>query len=702
MASDSDERLRSKYEIAKPISYPAFSLDSPAKASPESQSDEKQITSESVKPHDDWSDANKASALFEAAAAVDKKKERDFVAGDAYSGVDRRAPREKRAVWIVHGMGEQIPFETVDTLTRGVIDAVKPGHLTRKPRLRTVNIGGQVIQRVELDIQGAQTDRHKPAEQYELHLYESYWAPKTEGVAKLTDVMSFLWQGGRRGLLNWWKQFQRAMFGGMAKFSVSWRTPLWLCVALLILVALTVINGVILSAAAARTGVPVLNALRGNWEKLTALASCMTAVAFTFGTVLFIADMSKPQTLRSFTRVFIGVVCWSSAIITVVDIVGTASLMATITCLKWATNASDWTMNLSCSWPGSIQSCMASAPAHSGLIEKARGVVQHLFTSIPSAQLQGFATKVILGALLLVIAAVITKAILRSSETPAHEYPLLLFFFFAMALALNFIAISGCIGIWMRHGAGHASSEWLQSTLWVWPFLIFFSAKVRELMVQYVGDVAIYVTPGKLDRFDEVRSKIKEAARSVASAIFTAYQPNTTKFLYEHVAVVGHSLGSVIAYDTVNRLMLDDWLSGHALGIADRTKTILTFGSPLNKTAFLFTIQGKDSLRIRERLACTVQPLIISYPKFRKLKWINVYSKNDIISGKLRFYDLPGFQERRPKDFTGTWPPPEAVDNIIDKDAAVPLVAHVAYWKNKLIWNELLKQTAPGSVPVAD
>ena len=97
-----------------------------------------------------------------------------------------------------------------------------------------------------------------------------------------------------------------------------------------------------------------------------------------------------------------------------------------------------------------------------------------------------------------------------------------------------------------------------------------------------------------------------------------------------------------------------------------------------------------------------MQPLIISYPKFRKLKWINVYSKNDIISGKLRFYDLPGFQEPRPKDFTGTWPPPEAVDNIIDKDAAVPLVAHVAYWKNKLIWNELLKQTAPGSVPVAD
>jgi hypothetical protein len=706
MASDSDsgDRLRSKYEIAQQISYPAFSLDTPAKPSFEKQSTGQQITSESVKPHEEWNDANKAAAFTEeakiaAVATADKKGEKKFVAGDIYRGVDRRAPREKRAVWIVHGMGEQIPFETVDTLTRGLIDAVNPGHLTRKPRLRTVNIGGLVVQRVELDVQGAQTDPRKPIPQYELHLYESYWAPKTEGVAKLTDVVSFLWQGGLHGLLNSRKEFQRAMFGGMGKFSISGFTPIWLCVTLLLLVSLTVINGVILSAAAARSGLPILNSLTGNWERLTALASCMTAVAFTFGTVLFIADMSKPQTLRSITRVFLGMVGWASAVITAADIVGTAALMAAVTYLKWTTSASDWTANLSCSWPGSIESCMASAPAHVSRIEKARGVVQHLFTSIPSAQLQGFATKVILGALLLVIAAVITRAILRSSETQLREYPLLLFFFSAMALGLNFIAIFGCLRIWKTHGAGHTTWELLQSPLWVWPFLILFSAKVRELMVQYVGDVAIYVTPAKLDRFDEVRSKIKEAARSVASAIFTAYEPNTTKFVYDHVAVVGHSLGSVIAYDTVNRLMLDDWLSGHALGIAERTKTMVTFGSPLNKTAFLFTIQGKDSLRIRERLACTVQPLIISYPKFRKLKWINVYSKNDIISGKLRFYDLPGFQEMRPEGFTGTWPPPEAVDNIIDKDAAVPLVAHVAYWKNKLVWNELLKQTAPGSVP---
>ena len=153
------------------------------------------------------------------------------------------------------------------------------------------------------------------------------------------------------------------------------------------------------------------------------------------------------------------------------------------------------------------------------------------------------------------------------------------------------------------------------SSLWVFPFLILFSAKVREILVQYVGDVAIYVCANKLDRFDRVRNEIKEAAHSGVSSIFTAYDLNTNAYLYDRVALVGHSLGSVIAYDTLNRLMVEDWLSGSAPQVSERTKSLITFGSPLNKTAFFFTIQAKDSLHIRERLAATVQPLIMSYPE---------------------------------------------------------------------------------------
>ena len=39
--------------------------------------------------------------------------------------------------------------------------------------------------------------------------------------------------------------------------------------------------------------------------------------------------------------------------------------------------------------------------------------------------------------------------------------------------------------------------------------------------------------------------------------------------------------------------------------------------------------------------------------------------------------------------------PGVAVHNIVDKDAAVPLVAHLDYWKNETVWNALLGEIIP-------
>jgi hypothetical protein len=213
----------------------------------------------------------------------------------------------------------------------------------------------------------------------------------------------------------------------------------------------------------------------------------------------------------------------------------------------------------------------------------------------------------------------------------------------------------------------------------VWPFLIAISAKVRTLLVQYVGDVAAYVDSNRVDKFDKLREEIKETARKSASAVFLAKAPGSKQFEYEQVAVVGHSLGSVIAYDTLNRLINDDGLSRRRLRVVDRTRVFLTFGSPLDKIAFFFAIQGKNTGRIRERLAAAVQPLIQDYAD-RTFPWINVFSTNDIISGSLDFYDQKGA------------PVPPGVINVPDEDAFIPLAAHVDYWKNSTIWDQLLRE----------
>jgi hypothetical protein len=487
-----------------------------------------------------------------------------------------------------------------------------------------------------------------------------------------------LWDGGVGGILNSVKTFRRAMFGGMANFVINWTTAVWIFLALLIslvFVALTQINAVLLAAAGAEAGVLPFTFLKTHWPQFSALASSMVAVAFSFGALLFAAALGKPQELTTRGRILVGGFCWIAMLCTFLNIVGTAVLIMATSSVP------------------SITSTGGESNASPAIESMGNGVVW-MFKRVPGAKLQGFAALVILMAGILVATTMITKALLRSSEKRLQGHWLFMILS-VLTFVLNILAFFGPVLIllgYFDHWTMPAYLRFLENPAWVGPFLIVFSAKVREILVQYVGDVAIYVRPNKLDRFDEVRTKIKETARSVASGLFTAYAPKahpdaTPEFEYDKVAVVGHSLGSVIAYDTLNRLMLDDWLCDGAMQVAERTATMVTFGSPLDKTAFLFAIQGKDSLAVRERLACTVQPLIVNYRNFRKLKWVNVYSGNDIISGHLNFYDLPGYQDEPV--------PAVAVQNIKDRDAVVPLVAHVAYWKNKTVWTQLLGQIAP-------
>jgi hypothetical protein len=284
---------------------------------------------------------------------------------------------------------------------------------------------------------------------------------------------------------------------------------------------------------------------------------------------------------------------------TILSVLGTAGLMTVISHADWTSGA-----DTACGASPVVNRACITGASFLGWIETMRNFVIHVVEKMPCAQLQGFATLIILTAAFLVAVTMIARAMLRSSEQRLQGHWLFMILS-VLTFVLNVVAFFGSVLLLRGYWAGWslpACLHFLQNPAWVWPFLILFSTKVREIMVQYVGDVAIYVRPNKVDRFEVVRSEIKEAAR----------------------------------------------------------------------------IQGKDTLHIRERLASTVQPLIMSYPKFRKFKWINVFSRNDIVSGHLKFYDLPGCQDDPV--------PPVAAQNIKDRDATVPLVAHVSYCKNKTVW----------------
>jgi pimeloyl-ACP methyl ester carboxylesterase len=212
-----------------------------------------------------------------------------------------------------------------------------------------------------------------------------------------------------------------------------------------------------------------------------------------------------------------------------------------------------------------------------------------------------------------------------------------------------------------------------------WLVIVAIGFFLRYFIVEYVGDVAAYISPYKDSKFDEIRHTIQQIGLNVGKTIygFGTATPNVP--YYKQVVIVGHSLGSVLAYDTLNALLnLDNVLApGDRRDVADRTRALITMGSPLDKTAFLFRMQARSNQNwIREAMAAAVQPLIVSYPDYRRktFDWVNIWSPMDIISGELNYYDDPAL---RPNVAP-------CVQNHIDRqDRWWPIIAHVKYFGHK-------------------
>jgi hypothetical protein len=161
--------------------------------------------------------------------------------------IDGEAP-QPRALFVAHGMGQQIPFQTLDAIAEGLRRA--DGYRRQQAKLppapapvvRTVTLGDERLQRIELTLL---TD----AGEREVHVYEAYWAPFTEGQVKLRDVMRFLVTAGCHGIKNGTRPFERWLFGDIHTFLAPIRTVIFLLIALAVVGALAVMNATVVSSA---------------------------------------------------------------------------------------------------------------------------------------------------------------------------------------------------------------------------------------------------------------------------------------------------------------------------------------------------------------------------------------------------------------------------------------------------------------------
>jgi hypothetical protein len=509
------------------------------------------------------------------------------------------------AVVVYHGMGQQVRFETIGSVARliGLAAEAQSNTAVSETATRFVEVSGVKTARAELTIT---CKRDQGEQRQEVHVYEAYWAPLTEGVVRLRDVVMFLFRAAWNGLrgLKWPPTFRRFIFNGICTFPVGLLTGVWLgitaaLVALVILFALGVTWGVAGFVLARGDDVAFWRDVFQDWTK---------DVPF----------FLIPLAITSL------ILWWSSARLR--------------------------------------RKCIDT------LHEKSAGdALKKKIRNRDVAHGAGWKGWLIWGLL------------------------------GVTALGLLVTDLAGLLHLLSR--AGRLPEMWSVRIAWpeglqvhpgfqlpTWGLALILALVVRWFIVQFVGDVAGYVSAPWLDRFNKLRDDIQGACCGVTRAVYTCQD-------YDRVVIVGHSLGSVIAYDVLNLLVNEDLL-GKTPGVIRRTSALLTFGSPLDKTAFVFRTHTRPKQYVREALAASVQPLVVSYA-YRPPLWLNIWSRCDVISGSLDYYDAQSsdrLQTRR-------------VQNEVDRQADLPLIAHIQYWNNPLLSISLLRaveQVAPGETISVD
>ena len=554
------------------------------------------------------------------------------------------AARRKVAVFVAHGMGQQIPFQTLDQVAEGLRQKdIAEGNDNPDPIANTLKSGEQWLRRIELQLKSGDNA-------LEAHVYEAYWAPLTEGKISAGGVIRFLAGAGQNGLQNAMGKFKRWMFNEYEEYPTPIRTVLYLLIALATVASLVEMNSAIAVVVAGRA----LLAQRPGWltnglfADLTTTFNAVVTTMAAIGLSLALARLASRKKLNRRRRQVWG---WLTVVL-----FGVTVLIV-------------------------ILAGIAIAALFYGHVRGGAGPDTQLWYQLFSTSgVAGFnrAFDWLAWRITIVVAIVIAiwwifkiaMGVYRDfRDSRGGWLTLLVASAFAVLVVLAFLLVLAFYEALKNPSDGNATVIVISGL--AWPLLIAASSYIRKILIQYVGDVAIYVTAHTLDSFNDVRKEIKKSVHDVAQSIYSL-NDKAGKEEYKEVIVVGHSLGSVIVYDALNQLINEDISNANALTVVERTKLLLTFGSPLDKTAFIFGMQAKDTSEAREALAASVQPLIRDY-SFRPKQWINIYSPWDIISGSLGLYD--------PRNSTDS----RRVGNIADPDATTFLIAHTEYWGNPLV-----------------
>lgn len=207
---------------------------------------------------------------------------------------------------------------------------------------------------------------------------------------------------------------------------------------------------------------------------------------------------------------------------------------------------------------------------------------------------------------------------------------------------------------------------------------------VDKFAQNFVGDLVGYLDLDPRSKNYDTRQKIQNGALEELDELMKAKDEDGND-QYEQIIVAGHSLGSVIAYDTLNRTIQQTNAGGIPEDEAGKVVGLVTFGSPLDKVTLFFREYVEKDKEVQRQILANLHgfkalPLVEGEPNINigtpmqfnmdKTRWLNFYHLLDLASGRLDLYNL----EKQPFHH------PESQGNIRIV-ANVPMAAaHSCYW----------------------
>ena len=200
---------------------------------------------------------------------------------------------------------------------------------------------------------------------------------------------------------------------------------------------------------------------------------------------------------------------------------------------------------------------------------------------------------------------------------------------------------------------------------------------INLFLTSAIGGLAVYLGSDTLSENFAARSQILSECTATVTSLLSPMlddlpQDTDGRQQYDRVFIAAHSLGSVIAYDVLNDLMVKNLASGSPKGL-ERIAGLFTFGCPLNKTYYFFRTRTDEKTTVLNEILFSLHNFRLRVPPPSEaastpspfssaFKWFNAWSPYDFISGRMLFY--------------------QADSNQVVTAAHEPAMAHIGYWED--------------------